>query len=665
MIKLKILLKSKKFIIILIFLAILSFTSFKLKRKTSIYKETEENFVCTVTDIYQDNSLKLNCNEEMVGRINSIDNIEIGDILKIKGTLKEFNRQSNFNLFDYKTYQENLGIFFQIDIESFKKVSKTRDIVLQSKNYLNKRILNLKSYSYLKALILGEKKEIDDNIISSFKSNGVIHLFSISGMHISLLIELIDKTYKKNNNKRNIFTILFLVFYYNLIKSISLFRCLIFFITKKINELLDLKFTKSKLFLIDVLLIVILKANYLYSIGFYYSIIISIGISYSTKYLKNKSKIMKSLIISLVAFILAIPLNIYSNFEINFLSIFNNIVFVPFVSFIIFPLSLLTFLVPYLDNVLVIFTKALEDLSLFLNNYQITLIFKKIDIYVIAIYYLVIFLSFYNKRLIYLLLLLLLFHYNYNDIIKENYVLVLDVGQGDSSLLHLEDTNILIDTGGRYGFNITENITIPVLKSFGIRNIDYLILTHGDYDHLGESINLINNFKVDKVILNCGEINELEKDLIEVLNKRNIKYYSCIDKINLKNNSLYFLRNNSYDNENDNSNIIYTEVNGYKLLFMGDASKEVESDLLNKYSLKDIDILKVGHHGSKTSSSKDFIDRVEPKYSVISVGKNNIYGHPNSETLNNLNKSLVYRTDESGSIFFNLDKKIAINTAIS
>ena len=171
---------------------------------------------------------------------------------------------------------------------------------------------------------------------------------------------------------------------------------------------------------------------------------------------------------------------------------------------------------------------------------------------------------------------------------------------------------------------------------------------------MGEAINLVNNFKVEKVIFNCGEFNDLEKELIKVLDKKKISYYSCIKELNVDNNKLYFLNNKLYDNENDNSNVIYTELNNYKFLFMGDAGVEVEEDLIEKYNLRNIDVLKVGHHGSKTSSSKEFVDNIVPKYSIISVGKNNRYGHPNKEVLNNLENSKIYRTDQDGSIMFKL-----------
>ena len=174
---------------------------------------------------------------------------------------------------------------------------------------------------------------------------------------------------------------------------------------------------------------------------------------------------------------------------------------------------------------------------------------------------------------------------------------------------------------------------------------------------MGEAINLVENFKVEKVIFNCGSYNDLEQELIEVLDKKKIPYYSCIKELDIDDNKLYFLNNKDYGNENDNSSVIYTNLNNHKFLFMGDAGIEREKDILEKYNLKDIDFLKVGHHGSNTSSSKEFIYSVNPKYSLISVGKNNRYGHPKESILDTLSNSKIYRTDLDGSIEIKLNKK--------
>ena len=252
------------------------------------------------------------------------------------------------------------------------------------------------------------------------------------------------------------------------------------------------------------------------------------------------------------------------------------------------------------------------------------------------------------------------------------YVYYLDVGQGDSSLIitpHLNEV-ILIDTGGKLSFDtklegdksyVSEG-TLSLLRSLGINKIDYLILTHGDYDHMGDAIYLVNNIKINKVIFNCGEYNDLEKELMEVLEQEKINYYTCINELDINKNKIYFLNSDIYDNENDNSNVTYFNFYNNNFLFMGDAGIDKEKYILDNYNLENIDFFKVGHHGSKTSSSKEFVNMINPKYSLVSVGRNNRYGHPNEEVLDILRDSKIYRTDENGTIKLQIkNNKVNIN----
>ena len=126
---------------------------------------------------------------------------------------------------------------------------------------------------------------------------------------------------------------------------------------------------------------------------------------------------------------------------------------------------------------------------------------------------------------------------------------------------------------------------------------------------MGDSIYLINNYKVKNVVLNNDSFNELETNLIKELKKKKIKYYQNVEKIPISNNIITILNTEEYDNENDNSNVIYIELNNYKFMFMGDAGVDKEKDILERHNISNIDVLKVGHHGSKTSSSKSFIKR--------------------------------------------------------
>ena len=446
----------------------------------------------------------------------------------------------------------------------------------------------------------------------------------------------------------------------------SILRSGIMFILLTLNKLFNFKIKTKNIIMLTFIIIVLINPYYIYNLGFQLSYLISFYLIIFAHIInKHKNYFKKIFITSLISFLVSFPIIISNYYQVNLLSILINLLFVPIISYIVLPLAFITLILPT-DSLLILTMDILEGISLSLTNINYLLLeLPKPSIYLIIIYYAIITLLLINKKCFISLLTTIFIHkisINFNPNME---ILFLDVSQGDSILLHYPHNkyNILIDTGGNYNYEISKNIIIPYLKSKGINKIDYLILTHGDYDHMGESINLIENFKVEKVIFNCGEFNDLEKELIKVLEKKKIKYYSCIKELNIDNSKLYFLQTKEYDNENDNSSVIYFNYYNYKFLFMGDASTEREKDILEKYNLKDVDFLKVGHHGSNTSSSEEFINSINPKYSLISVGKNNRYGHPNKEVLDTLNDSKIYRTDQDGSIMFKIKKdKLQIET---
>ena len=592
------------------------------------------------------------------------ENISLGDEISISGTLTIPSNNTIPNLFNYKKYLYYNKIYYIVQAEQIIKTANNTNVIYYLKDKIAKRIDKISNSSeYIKIFILGDSSSLEENISESFRENGISHLFSISGMHISLFASIILYVLKRisyNNYYNYGIVIIFLTFYSLLVgSSPSIIRSLTMYILFSINKLFNLKINKIDIMCIVLIILLIINPYCLYNVSFQYSYIISFSlVLYSYKITHIKNKLLKSLYISFISFLVSFPICIYNYYQVNFLSIFLNIILIPFVSIIIFPLSLVCFILPKISYLLKITTNILQTISLTISKSNLGIIsFSKPSIQLIIIYYLFIFLFLYNKKNFYIFLIIITHKLSiYLNPITE--VAYLDVGQGDSIFLKFQHNqgNILIDTGGLINsdYSIVPNKTIPYLKSKGITKIDYLILTHGDYDHMGEAINLVNNFKVDKVIFNCGEYNDLEQELIKVLDKKKIKYYSCIKELNIDKNKLYFLQTKEFDNENDNSNVIYTELNGYKFMFMGDASITTEKEILNKYNLPDIDVLKVGHHGSKTSSSKEFINEVNPKYSIISVGKNNRYGHPNDSVLDNLEDLKIYRTDEDGSIMFKI-----------
>ena len=585
--------------------------------------------------------------------------VSLGDKVLIKGKFNTPKSTTVFNTFNYRKYLLSKKIMLVSNEATITIKSKNNNLFYSFKTLIKNHIDKYKSKAYLKAFIMGDTSLIEEDIMSNYKTLGISHLFAISGMHVSVFILLIDKFLKKYKVKDIIIIVFLLLFLFITDYSESLLRCSTFFIVSYLNKVLKLSIKNIYLILISAFFLLLINPYLIYSIGFLFSVIITFFIILSNKLIKNQTYVKKLFIMSLICFLASVPILSFYFYKINFLTLVFNIIFIPFVSYLIFPLGLITFLFYPLDNIYMFFLNLLEGLSSFFQNINfLSFVIAKLNIFIIFIYYLTLFLSIKrNKKILVIYFIILLININIKYFIREDSITFLDVNQGDSNVIIFPfGKTILIDTGGLYlsENSISKNKIIPYLSSIGISKIDLLILTHGDYDHMGEAINLVNNIKIEKVIFNCGEYNNLEKELIKVLDKKKIKYYSCIKELNIDKNKLYFLQTKEFDNENDNSNVIYTELNGYKFMFMGDASITTEKEILNKYNLPDIDVLKVGHHGSKTSSSKLFINEVNPKYSIISVGKNNRYGHPNDSVLDNLKNSKMYRTDRDGSIMFKL-----------
>lgn len=602
-----------------------------------------------------------------------LSNIKLGDYITVNGTLSEAPKNSNFNMFNYKEYLKRNNIYYIMKSKSINKVKNNTNILYSLKQKVIDRINNLKySKSYVYSFIMGDTNYISDEELEDYRNIGISHLFAISGMHISLIIMLLSKLLLRTNKhiKFIIISIILAIYLFIIDFYITAIRACLFTLFLTLNKNTNKIFTSIEIVIIVFLLLVIYNPNNIYNMGLQISIIVSFFLVLFSKNINNKTNKLKKLLnISYISFISTLPIMIYYFNTVNILSIFINILFVPLVSYILFPLCIVTFILPIFDYILYLLFNLFYLLSNNLNNINfLKLSFSNMSIFICVIYYFVLLLYYKNKHIIYIFIVMLFIHYNIIYFNSNMYIYFFDVGQGDSILVMLPHNkgNILIDTGGKNNYctselgcstySLGEKLIIPSLKKLGIKKLDYLILTHGDYDHMGEAINIVNNFKVNKVIFNNDEYNELETKLIATLNKNKIKYYKEINEININNYKFQILNTNIYNNENDNSNVIYFNYKTLKFLFMGDAGVAKEQDILKKYNTKDIDFLKVGHHGSNTSSSKEFINSINPKYSIISVGKNNRYHHPNNTVLDTLSSSKIYRTDQDGSIEIRINK---------
>ena len=673
--RLKIVLQSNYFYLLLFILLIIYIliSTVLIRYKSNIKTNYYEGIITNISIKNDKVSFIIKGKEKIKGtyyiKNNDINYYDyLGCYVRITGKKIELNNNTIPNNFNYKNYLYNNHIYTSYSIDNIELL-KESNIFYKIKTNIYLRIDNYKEdiKPYLNIFILGDKSLLDNDTYNIFKENGICHLFSISGMHISLLLLVLSKLLNKIKYHKIIISIFLLYFMFLTSFSPSVERVCVFYYLKNIFEHFNIDISNIKILLLTAFICIIIDPFIMYNTGFQYSFIITLGIMLESKRITG-NYFIKILKISLISFIISLPITINLNYEINLLSVILNIIYVPFISLIIFPLIIVTYVFEWISPLLSILIYVLEVTNNFFNNINISLIIPKMSYILIIIYYLILHLvyRFNNKKHLLGLIFIILVNILVYKMDSGYEITMFDVSQGDSILIitpHKKNIT-LIDTGGMVNNNYyISNNYILYMKSIGINKINTLIVTHGDYDHMGEAINLVNNFRVEKVIFNCGPHNDLEQELIKVLDKKKIKYYSCIKELNIGNNKLYFLQTKEYDNENDNSNVIYTELDGYKFMFMGDASINTEKEILSKYNLPDIDVLKVGHHGSKTSSSKEFVNEINPRYSVISVGKNNSYGHPNKEVLNSLQSSIIYRTDQDGSVMFKIkNNKLKIET---
>lgn len=613
------------------------------------------------------NKLKCTYYAKDENELNHLKQFEVGNNLQVKGEVSIPNKNTIPNTFNYQKYLKSKNIYKVMNVEKIEVLNNNKNVLYTIKNKIIKRIGKFKSKRYISAFILGDKSFLDEDVKNMYQELGVSHIFAISGMHISLITTILFFILKKiKENLKYFIVILFLLLYVFLTgMQASVLRSVAFFIVSYFNKKYLFNIDNTNIFYIAITILLIIFPNLIFDIGFQYSSIISFSLIEFSYFIKG-NYISKSLIISIIAFLVSLPISINNNFQVNIFSIINNLFIVPYISLLLYPLAVITFFIPFLDNVLYLFCDIVELFSKYLFKFNI--IIPKMNFIIVIIYYCFLFIFFKTYKKHYLLLSIILVLLLKITIFFDNayYIYFLDVGQGDSIVIKYKNKTAMIDTGGtikykeeewkrKKEYHITDT-TISFLKSIGVTELNYLILTHGDYDHMGEASNMVSKFKVKNVIFNCGKFNNLENELINNLNIKKINFNSCAQVLKFGGYQLNFLNTDEYDNENDNSSVIYFNYNNIKFLFMGDAGVNKEKDLLLKYNLNNIDFLKVGHHGSNTSSSETFIDQINPKYSLISVGKNNRYGHPKESVLNVLKNSKIYRTDLDGTIIIKLNK---------
>ena len=407
--------------------------------------------------------------------------IKYGNYVHYSGEYIDINSNTIPNNFNYKNYLKSKKIFQKFKANSCRVIHGS-NLVYSIKNNIYKRINKLKSRNYINAILLGNKSLLSEEEYTSLKDNNIMHLFAISGMHVSFLISLIDTLLKKfNKNIKSIIAIIVIFFYSFLVGFLaSILRVLLYLIIDYICSIFNIKISKIKKLIICCLLLLIYNPFYIYDLGFIYSFTLMFFIYHFS--INDSNRIKSYLKMILLTFLVSAPITIYNFYHLNFLSLLTNIIFIPIISMFIFPLALLTCVIPYLDNILYFFFSIIMRMSIYFSKITLlNIVIAKPPIILIVIYYILLLFHHYKRCYFKIIIISIMFYLN-NYFNIYNKVIFLDVGQGDSSLIisPFNKQTIMIDTGGIIysNYHISDNI-ITYLNSMGISKIETLIITHG------------------------------------------------------------------------------------------------------------------------------------------------------------------------------------------
>lgn len=573
------------------------------------------------------------------------------DEVNIYGKVSFIENDLELDTFEFKDYLNKQRVFYQVNIYDYEIVNRKIPLSTKIIDYITSNLED-ESYKMTKMLLFNDKS-VDEVAYDNLKEINAIHLFVVSGFHISFFYSLITKLFKKKSVVGKIIGLIVCSFYVFLLDfSLSATRALI---TLFINKLFSKYFNKLDAISIAGLILLVIEPLNLFSYSFIMSFVMVYVITFSNAFLYKKNKIIQTLSLALICFLALLPVQLLINYKLNFISLLTN-TFLSYMVIVIFVLCIIgipiSFIYPNLFGFIYdYFNQGIERISL-LNT---SIVFGSVKPWMIIIYYLlfVIFLLALEKKKTKIIVssflsIILGFILLYNRAYFNPYqkVTFLNVYQGDCTIIQDSFNNkvIMIDTGGLLNYDIANKKIMPYLNYQGIRKIDVLVLTHNDYDHIGASEELIKQIKVNQII----DDNSTKEFSVGKLTFTNLNTYEGYD-------------------DNDSSITLYTDISGVKFLFTGDISKNIEKQIIKDNPTLDIDVLKVAHHGSNTSTSEEFIQSITPTYGIISVGKNNHYGHPNEEVIDILTKYEVdiYMTSIDGTIRFIIkkDNKYFIETA--
>lgn len=642
-----------------------------------------------VIDVKQQTSDKqtviINWNEEkLYVTLNQIDPKLIpGDIIQFEGIIQEPMKSTIPHGFDFKNYLNQQHINRMATSRSFNIIGHQFTIKQWQYSLAEKveESFPNRTSAYMKAWLLGLTDGIGEEVRLLYSELGIIHLFAISGLHVSLLSLILGYLLRRIGMLESLTELAMIVglIGFTLISgaSISVVRASGMSLLFILNHRLGWKLSSLDVFSILFICNFILNAQQVYQLGFIYSYWLTAMLICFQSQLREQPQKILFFYLPFIVQLMALPIQLYFNYYVNLYSYFTNLVLIPLVSVLLLPLLVITLVLPFIAPLvevgLIILETLLSFLAPFFTFYWIS---GDISIAIVLILCtILLFTAFYVEKyrkpwawiscisaLFIVIEIQRMAHFS-------SRLTMLDVGQGDSFVVQssFQQCNVVIDTGGKISFegesqSIFGNTLKPYLLGEGIRQIDYLILSHADYDHIGEVIPLMNDFKVKEIIINSRYPNELMQEIIDLANQKGVRIreIKSQDEVLCSNQKLTFLQSSlAKDNENDASLIVLIQMNAFSAFLSGDISQQVEQQLIQEYHLPKVNLYKAAHHGSKTSNSKQLLLTLEPDLMLVSAGRKNRYGHPSDEVIQ-LAKELqipLLATPDLGSIQVKIEKR--------
>jgi len=681
--------------------------------------EDEQLNILILSDVYWESELLTTPGKYIQVYVEDDSKAKIGQVVCVEGRIDYYNHSRNQGEFESYRYYRNRGYLFCVRdgqmTEYSDEYSRLSNGLHVFKHICENKIdscFEQEDASILKAMLLGVKEELNEETKELFQKSGVAHILAISGLHISFLCMAVYKAliHVGISMKLSIlFSEIILSLYVLMVGfSPSAFRASIMFSLFLIAKILNRSYDMISAMSISSIAILLINPGYLYDASFQLSFLAILSVAFfypnftnNTRYLmqilkKHPSISIKgraynffvvgglnSLLVSAWVYLISLPVILCCYYETAIYAVLLNILVIP-----LMPVLLLcaigTLMMTGRVNIFAAHFALLVKSTL--NLYKKScLLLEKIGLgranlgrpamWTIVIFYillLVICLYRGRRRVIVQMASLAICILLMTIKIDTNPKLhMLDVGQGDSIIWINSNRNVYIFDGGSSSKNnVGKNRIIPFLKYHGINRIEAVFLSHPDADHINGIHELLEYAKSESISINCiyvynkSLINGEYELLLDTAKKSGVKVegieygYELEDgKMIIK--CIYPLPNMSIDSSNDSSLILSLEYGDFRFLETGDAEKYAETVILCQKTLSSVDVLKVAHHGSSSSSSEEFIRVVKPQYALISAGRGNRYGHPHAETIEVLqeNGSKIVQTKDSGQITINIGKK--------